>query len=69
MRKRQTCHATFPHCSMSRVCYLPLTGRDVRLDQRGEHVMEKYLNIMDGTIVIMLAAITAGLIHAIPAVL
>ena len=31
--------------------------------------MEKYLNILDGTIIIMLGAILAGIVHAVPTII
>jgi hypothetical protein len=31
--------------------------------------MEKYLNLLDGTIVILLGVVTVGIIHAIPGLL
>ena len=36
---------------------------------KGEMVMEKYLNLLDGTIVILLGVVTAGIINAIPGLL
>lgn len=66
MHRRQVSAAVLPHCSMTGVSYVFAIGSKALLLICGELTMEKSINFLDGTIVILLALVGFAIISAVP---
>jgi hypothetical protein len=69
MHTRKCRLALIPHRSKIEVSYIDGQRSRGGPEPKGKLTMEKLENLLDGTVVILLGLVTAGLLNALPAVL
>ena len=65
MQRPHACLAVLSRCSMNRVSYVSPNGGTVQPSIKGKLTMEKSINLLDGTIVLLLGIVGFAILSTI----